>query len=323
VAHAALVVLGRMNLRGGLPVLQHNSYYSYLPLLFVLVASAALLPNGLASRPVRWMSWLLLALILPLAHDSGQRVWQTNQQILSQESEIKQVLDGVRRLVESGPPSRTIAFDPEFTPDTMRMQGVSWLEIIHRQRVDSAHPDAVIVWKDGVPALEPAETTRQRLNRKSGDLFPQYVRGADRYNIYRFNGRFHGVPNWDGDFTPGRPDHYYLATADSLEQALRGTLVQLGRQKGDMLAGRFSPPQGTTIRLALEGYKGFNIIQYAETLYFAIPQGEGAFSVQKARARGYSRSACSGSLDRIKREIDRLVQPTLIATRVPNDAIRH
>jgi hypothetical protein len=57
--------------------------------------------------------------------------------------------------------------------------------------------------------------------------------------------------------------------------------------------------------LVEEGYKGFNLLGYGEKIY-AIPQGEGAFEIDRIKKNNYSRWFSGGSLDEIKRRLDQV-----------------
>ncbi len=62
------------------------------------------------------------------------------------------------------------------------------------------------------------------------------------------------------------------------------------------------------VRLAQEGYRGFNILQSGRS-YYAIPQGEGAFSLKRVKAGGYSAQfVCRQGLPEIRAQIDAHVE---------------
>lgn len=52
-----------------------------------------------------------------------------------------------------------------------------------------------------------------------------------------------------------------------------------------------------------EGYKGFNLVRYGEKIY-AIPQGEGAFEIERIKKNNYSRFFGGSSLEDVKRLVD-------------------
>jgi hypothetical protein len=61
------------------------------------------------------------------------------------------------------------------------------------------------------------------------------------------------------------------------------------------------------VRMAKEGYKGFNILEL-NGRYFGIPQGEGAFGLQKIRSREYSRSFVSDEYGAVIDQIDKALK---------------
>lgn len=61
------------------------------------------------------------------------------------------------------------------------------------------------------------------------------------------------------------------------------------------------------VRLHQEGYRGFNILEL-NGRFFAIPQSEGAFDLQKIRTGGYSMSFLADDYERIVQEIDEALE---------------
>ncbi|MBP0021212.1 MAG: class I SAM-dependent methyltransferase [Cyanobacteria bacterium SBLK] len=57
------------------------------------------------------------------------------------------------------------------------------------------------------------------------------------------------------------------------------------------------------IKLVVEGYKGFNLLQVGEVFY-GIPQGEGAFDRERIEQEGYSAFFFGNSLNEIQTQID-------------------
>ena len=65
-------------------------------------------------------------------------------------------------------------------------------------------------------------------------------------------------------------------------------------------SGQFQP------RLVLEGYKGFNVIQYGSRFY-GLAQAEGAFEIQKVRHRAYRQCVEGPTVEAVKKRIDALL----------------
>jgi hypothetical protein len=64
--------------------------------------------------------------------------------------------------------------------------------------------------------------------------------------------------------------------------------------------GSVSPPQPILVH---SGYRSFNIIQYGEQIY-AIPQGQGAFEIERINRNEYNPWFSGRSVDEVQRLID-------------------
>jgi hypothetical protein len=64
------------------------------------------------------------------------------------------------------------------------------------------------------------------------------------------------------------------------------------------------------VELVLHGVSGYNVIRSFNE-YFAVPQGEGEFILDKARSGGYSSCFMGNSIDQVLREISANAQPSL------------
>jgi SAM-dependent methyltransferase len=86
----------------------------------------------------------------------------------------------------------------------------------------------------------------------------------------------------------------------------RATKVQTRGQKKERPdeTTRSSGPQP---RLVEEGREGLNIV-YFDTKYFAIPQGEGAFDIERIRNGGYSRCIIGSTLEEVRKDIQQARQ---------------
>jgi len=90
-------------------------------------------------------------------------------------------------------------------------------------------------------------------------------------------------------------------------QARRGIAIGNSLDEVKQLVSQFPQVQrsdGAPGRVLVEeGYKGFNLIRYGEKIY-AIPQGEGAFAIERIEKNDYTRWFSGGSLDDVKPLID-------------------
>jgi hypothetical protein len=123
-------------------------------------------------------------------------------------------------------------------------------------------------------------------------LLAQNISGL---NIIRSADQYYAIPQDEGEFSPAklRAGGYRLAFTGS---SMRQVMNKIAAFEAADAAG--TPP----VVLAEEGVDGLNIIRCAD-LFFAIPQGEGAFDRRRALANGYSRVFVGQSLGEIKTSI--------------------
>lgn len=307
--HLAITVVGRMNLRPGPDVLSTNSYYPYLPLLFLLLGTSAIWAFADAGRLPGWwtrlntgLGVLMIASLLILSVVSGVKVHSINVKGRDDFGGFTRRVAKVERFIREhgGEADLSLAF----TFDSCQALGTQYgvpISTILFQPYLSESPKYVVSFPDGEPALTTYE--EWRASRGPSDrLCPELVAVGSSYMCYRVEGRYYGVLHWDGCYDPLRRDHAYLIEGATLEEVQRQQRPKLDMQDADIKAGRFIPP-GSSVALVEEGYKGFNLIEAAGRVY-AIPQGEGAFDPVKIREHGYSSSHVGASLAEVKSRID-------------------
>ncbi|MBP0021214.1 MAG: radical SAM protein [Cyanobacteria bacterium SBLK] len=100
------------------------------------------------------------------------------------------------------------------------------------------------------------------------------VEGFKCFNLLEVNGKFYGIPQGEGEFSLERiakQDYSVFYTADN-ESTLRALILS---------------DRVNEIQLIDEGYKGFNVLEVGGKFY-AIPQGEGKFSLKRIEKQDYS-----------------------------------
>jgi len=131
---------------------------------------------------------------------------------------------------------------------------------------------------------------------------PVLLKSIGKYNLVGWFSTYYALPQALGAVDLRRAGDVAklpgVFVAPSFESAEEWIWAQEGRDAHVV--------QGGVPLLRLEGYKGFNVIQY-EQRFFGLAQEEGAFDVVKADARDYGRCVEATSVESTKREVDRLL----------------
>jgi hypothetical protein len=119
------------------------------------------------------------------------------------------------------------------------------------------------------------------------------VQGYRGYNIILFNGTYYAIQQSDGAFSvakinSGGYSRYFIGNSVSEVEQMIDASPNVAP----------NPPT-----LAVQGYKGYNVIFYNNT-YYAIQQSDGAFSVAKINSGGYSRYFIGNSVSEVEQMID-------------------
>ena len=122
---------------------------------------------------------------------------------------------------------------------------------------------------------------------------PTLVRGGYRsFNIIRYEEQIYAIPEGQGAFEIeriNRNEYNPWFSGRSLDEVQR--LIDQYQLQPILLES---------------GYRNFNIIQYGEEIY-AIPQGEGAFEIERINRNEYNPWFSGRSLDEVQRLIDQYV----------------
>lgn len=127
--------------------------------------------------------------------------------------------------------------------------------------------------------------------------------GYKNFNIFKHGDRFFALAQ-----ALGPVDLHWLNTRLVNDYQHSG-LLMVGRSLDEikrlvdhspMAVGPHSPSIPILLK---EGYRDFNLIRYGEKIY-AIPQAEGAFSIERIKKDEYSRWFSASSLNKVKRLVD-------------------
>ena len=137
--------------------------------------------------------------------------------------------------------------------------------------------------------------------------------GYRGFNVVVLNGRFFAIPQSEGEFQIERIRKKLYSTSfvsDDYEQILfliDEAVDAVPDRSHAVSCQPISSSHNELPILLAEGYRGFNLIEYAGRFY-AIPQGEGAFSIDRISRSEYSRWFFGCLLNEVKRQIDQSVQ---------------
>ncbi|MBI5235165.1 MAG: glycosyltransferase [Deltaproteobacteria bacterium] len=124
------------------------------------------------------------------------------------------------------------------------------------------------------------------------------------YNIVSWKDAFFGIPLYLGD----------VDLSDAKARSHKDVLTADSRRRVDAAIDDRVPSaqnptaSGASPTLVEEGYKGFNII-YCGGRYFALPQGEGSFDMERVLDKRYSVMFSAGTHDDARRRINRAIVP--------------
>lgn len=306
--HMAITVLGRMNLRPSPRILSNNSYYTYIPFLFLLLGVSAIwsfpASEQTAARTKMWNSLCAVVFtgLVILSVVSAVKVHAINAKGRDDSAGFIRRIALIERFIRHHRKEAdfSLAFDLESCSVIGTQYGVPITTILFQRYINSTNPKYVICFPDGKPSMMTYHLWQQSRGLRSY-LCPELVALGNSYIFYRVEGWYYGVIHWDGCFDPSRRDHAYLIKAPTLEEAKRQQLAKLEEAEADIQVGRFYPPD-MPIHLLEEGYKGFNLIAAVGRVY-AIPQGEGAFNLERIRRYNYSSQFSGPTPESVREQI--------------------
>jgi hypothetical protein len=305
------IVLGRMNLRSSPMVLARNSYYTYTPLLLLLLSLYYLYVRAPLPRSRATLVALggMLAGLTFLSLASARQVHAITTRVKDLERPFRAKVKFLQDLIDrhAGDPRFAVSFDPWVLDSVEEYHGVSVMEVLFSRHLDHENPTHVIC-DDGTSwHCLTAEEYRARFHGPRHRGLARFVHATQRYNIFSHQGRYYGVMWQDGRFRPGRDDHFYLLEGDSVEAVRAQFPTAWRRIDDDRLSGWFIPWK--VIVTPVCAYRDFEVHESADHCFYAIPLSEGPLIPAHLAARRYRRSFLARSLDEVKRQIDASAEP--------------
>ncbi|OYV34519.1 MAG: hypothetical protein B7Z80_21030 [Rhodospirillales bacterium 20-64-7] len=122
-------------------------------------------------------------------------------------------------------------------------------------------------------------------------------------NVIRCNAHYYAIPQDGGAFSEEKANHggYRLCFKGNSLKHVLSKVSEYERAFGQAMPSAM--PEGDRPIMAEEGFLGFNIVRHAD-LFFAIPQGEGAFAPERVSAGGYSRMYTGPTLEAAKAAVE-------------------
>jgi hypothetical protein len=221
VFHLAVTVFGRMNMRPSSQILSINSYYTYIPLLSLLIGLNLIwsqVPYGaLRAGPSRYLYAIFLGGMLILTLYSGEQVCSINVTV---KSKLRSFHAGAQWMVEfiqqhQHEADFSFAFDPDSYEEMETANGIPLPVILFKQHLNNRAPKYLVSWR--------GSKCTAVLYNETGQVFPDVIKVGTPYNIFYFDGTYYGVLDYDGYYDPDRDDYLSLIIDSTLEGALRRT----------------------------------------------------------------------------------------------------
>ncbi len=309
--YAAITVLGRMNMRPSRYVLCSNSYYTYIALLFFLIAAFALW-QALPVRRWHRLGITLGAGLIFLGLYSSGRIHHSANRLRERSAHFHATIRQLDAFAADHrhEPDFRLAFDMRPDDPFPVTHSMPFPLILYTRWIDNHEPAYVVAFPDGDVAIEPAAAYRQRHPQRR-QLFPDLVHVGSDYNVYRWEGKYYGSLHWDDVFRPDLKDHAYVIEGDSLQEVLDQVSVYYEEFMEDLRTGWCIPPR-MEIKMIEAAYRGFELIE-AGAYFYAAPSAEGPFSGSRFNARRYSTALVADDLDQLRRYVDEHVAVTATA----------
>lgn len=197
--HAALIVLGRLNIHTWPDALATNPYYTYTTLLFTLCggtvcAAWALRPRVDYRCPVlQGVTALFVIGLIVLSVGGGGRVQRLNAKIRRGEEGFHAWNDSLRRFVAEhrGEPDFSFAVVPSQATGMPTSFGLPTPWLFFQRYIRTIQPAYVLSFADGQFFGMP-RSRWQRLHTEAR-AFPQLVQVGRDYHIFQSGGMFHAV----------------------------------------------------------------------------------------------------------------------------------
>jgi hypothetical protein len=304
--HLGLTVFGRMNLRHWGSILSGDSYYTYLPLLALLIGLYLIwncvpaVPGQKRYPALTGIYSVVFATLAILTAYSGEKVYAINMGVRKDLKPLRMTAQWLNAFIEEHQDEAdfSFAFDKESYDDVETMHGIPVPVILYKPYLNSEHPKYLVALRWDRNHAELAAEAR----RESGQVFPELVKVGTPYNFYRYQGEYYGVMSWDGYYRPDRDEYLYLIKDKTLEGATGQVPAQTRQQGIDKKLHkrviRRSPPEPI-----LRGYKGYDFF-LVNSRIVGVPQGEdGVIDPRRLLCNEYGRWYCGNSVEDVKNQI--------------------
>lgn len=303
--YAAITVLGRMNLRPSRYVLCSNSYYTYIALLFVVIAAFTLW-QAFAKAPSRRLNALgalLCAGLVFLGAYSSGRIRHVADRVRERYADFHATVRQLEAFIaehrhEAG---FRLAFDMRPDDPFPVTHSIPFPLTLTMRWIDNYEPKYVISFPDGRFTATPAAEWR-RQHPGPRQLFPDLVRVGTDFNVWHWQGKYYGTLHWDDVFRPDLKEHAYVIEGDSVQAVLNEVPVRHEEFMEDLRTGWCIPPRTDTKTIDAD-YRGFEIVE-AGAYYYAVPAEEGPFRVNRFNSRRYATVFVADELRLLQHYVD-------------------
>lgn len=303
--HLGITVLGRLNLRPEPGTLTSATYYSYLPLLMLLIVLFSAWTAAPAPRLASGFELGLTGGLCVLAV-GGAGIGETiNSTMKDYLRPFRLQVQAMTELVDQHrhDPAFRFALAPELFHACETFQGVPFPLILFGRFIDHDQPTHVVALRGHKLKVEPIAEYARRDDVARLRQLPTLARVGVPYNVFRCRGSYHGLPHWDGYYRPDRNDFHYLIQGDSIEAVLAQVPAREAEQISHLQSGVLIPPHCEIHRLS-EADRGYALFVAGDFVY-AIPEGEGPLDSARLLAGLYSSWYCGTTLEDIQHQIDR------------------
>lgn len=303
--HSGITVLGRLNLRPDPGTLTSSTYYSYLPLLMLLIFAFGLWAVRAPGRITGLLDGAFIGTLLILATASGHMAHGINDTIKDHMRPFRLQVQTMRDLVEQQrhDPAFRFSFAPAVFHGCESFQGIPYPLILFGRTIDHDRPTHIIWQRGGKQCAESVRTYAAREGLAGPRSLATVTWLGPPYNVFRCAGLYHGLPHWDGYYRVERGDYHYLIQGATLDEVLARVPERAAEQKEHLASGVLISPH-TDIHPLGEVDRGYALYLAGEFIY-AIPEGDGPLEPVRLVNGRYSSWYNGTTLEEIQRQIDR------------------
>jgi hypothetical protein len=229
-----ITVLGRMNPRSEQEVLSANSYYTYLPLLSLLIGLYLLWASALVGkkcrnfiRPERLYTCLLLGL-LTLSAFSGAKIFSVTDAEKDYLRPVRVLAKDIKSLISrhQAEPDFSFSLSLEVHTSKVHFHGLSVPYLLFQPQLNNHNPLYLFTLQDGKLVAQHREEQKTGKGRPGNQVFPDLVELGSTFNIFYYEGRYYAQETRYGYFNPAKADYDNLI----VDRTLTGARTQAQRQ---------------------------------------------------------------------------------------------